>query len=144
MTNICSASADMLQSRPTKSTPRVFPHRGMSQRSVVPVSRSILTPDSIPVKKSDPKPDLCLFCRDPLDAFGTCRLYSGWAFDLLHCAACGRWYSKPPSKPRGPFLFQAFQFVQIVAFVETMLADELATHQPAKPNVPGVENGGRS
>lgn len=61
------------------------------------------------------QPDKCLFCREVLFNFGSCRLYSGWAFDLLHCAECGRWYSKPPSKPRGPFLMQAFTFAQIVA-----------------------------
>ena len=144
MTNICSDSRDVLDSFATKyEQPRSCKLGAMTQRSVIPLSSTILTPDSRSVKQLDPKPDLCLFCRDPLTDFGTCRLYDGWTFQLLRCSSCGRWYSKPPSKPRGPFVWQAFQFAQIVAFVEMMLADEVATHQPAKPSDLSSETGGR-
>ena len=142
MTNICSDSRDVLDSFATKyEQPRSCKLGAMTQRSSIPLSSTIISSDLNSVKKSDPKPDLCLFCRDPLDAFGTCRLYSGWQFVLLRCSSCGRYYSKPPAKLGGPFLYQAFTFAQIVAEVEMILADEVTTRQPASS--PSKEKDGR-
>jgi hypothetical protein len=148
MTNICSASADMLQSRPIENkTPArtgvLYPKEGR-----VPMSSTILTPDSQSVKKPDEDPETCLHCLTPWISFGVCRLYSGWVFDLTYCPNCHRYYSIPPHPllAKGPYAHQAYTFSQIKA--ETggiyMLADESEAHLPAKPNVPSHENGGRS
>ena len=87
----------------------------VSKGTALPLSKYII-PSSCPSDKSlISQPDLCLRCDMPLTCFGTCRLYSGFAFDLAYCPYCKGYDFSAPERPDGPYNHQAFTLAQIFA-----------------------------
>lgn len=91
---------------------------GMSQRSVLPVSFSILSPVCDSDKSSISQTELCPLCGETLISFGTCRLYTnGWTFDLRYCKPCKAYDFQSPTMPGKLAAHQAYTLTQI--FSET-------------------------